>query len=89
MKVVYGGTEARASFKQGEDWVEDANGYRTLEQKTTLLFDAVLALDIGLAERTDIDVYPVGNDAGTPTTYRIRQIQNELDGLLKRAVIAA
>ena len=89
VKIVYSGIPARASFTQGEDWVEDANGYRTLEQKTTLLLDAVLVTELGLVERSDIDIYPVGDDAGTPTTYRVRQIQNELDGLMKRLIVAA
>jgi len=89
VKVNYGGTEARASFKSGEVWKEDENGYRTLEAETTLLFDAALALELGLVALTEIDVYPVGDDDGTPTTYRIRQIRSELDGLLKRAVVAA
>lgn len=89
VRVVYGGLEARASFKQGEEWVEDSNGYRTLEQRTTLLFDTALATELSLAERTDIDVYPVGDDTGTAITYRIKQLRNEQDGLYRRAVIAA
>ena len=87
--MVYGGVEARASFKSGEEWVEDENGYRTLEQRTTLLFDAETVTTIGLAQLTDIVVYPVGDDNGTPTTYRVRQVKNELDGLMKRAVLAS
>lgn len=89
VRVLYGGQEARASFKQGEEWVEDTNGFRTLEQRTTLLFDTALATEISLAERTDITVYPVEDDNGTPTTYRIAQLRNEQDGLYRRAVIKA
>lgn len=89
VRVVYGGAEGRASFRQGEVYKQDANGYQTVEQETTLLFDAVLADELGLAALSDISVYPVEDDAGTPSTYRIRQIRNEQDGLYRRAVIAA
>lgn len=88
VRVVYGGQEARASFKQsGETYRNDPNGNQTLEEDSTLLFDTPLATELGLVARTDIDVYPVGNDAGTPVTYRISQIRDEQDGLYRRAVI--
>lgn len=89
VRVVYGGAEGRASFKHGDEWVKDPYGNPILESETTLLFDAVLASELGLAELSDISVYPVDQDTGTPTTYRIRQIRNEQDGLYRRAVLAA
>ncbi len=88
VRVVYGGAEGRASFKQGEVWIEDSNGDRTLEMHSTLLFDTALATQLSLAERTDIRVYGVDDANGTPVTYRIRQLRTEQDGLYLRAVIA-
>ena len=87
VRVVYAGSDTRASFKQGDVWIEDANGYRTLEKETSLLFDQVTATAIGLAERTDITVYPVEDDTGTSITYRVKQLRAEQDGLYQRAVI--
>lgn len=87
VRVVYAGFDAHASFKQGEQWVEDANGFRTLEQETTLLFDSVTAENIGLAAQSNIDVYPVEEPTGTPTTFRVKQLRDEQDGLYVRAVI--
>ncbi len=89
VRVVYSGAEARASFKQAEVWKVDPNGNQTLETETTLLFDAALADELGLAERSDISVYPVDQDSGEPTTYRIRQIRIEQDGVYRRAVLAS
>lgn len=89
VRVVYNGAEGRASFREGDNLKNDPQGYATLETETTLLFDAALADQLGLTALTDISVYPVEQDTGTPTTYRIAQLRNEQDGLYRRAVIKA
>ena len=85
--VTYNGAGARAAFAQRDIWLQDTNGYRTLEVETSLLFAAEDATLLGLAERTDLSF--TAPNGVLSATYRIRQLRAEGDGLFTRAIMAA